>query len=124
MEIRIQDIVERLKAYRQLEGVLIATEDGLPMAGSMPGGPDANTWSGFGPQFFREFDKEAAALSLGTPRRCVIVLQDRCFTIWREAGVYLILSHALDQISPEFEEQNAVLIREIARRCEQQPATA
>ena len=123
IEVRIPEMVERLKVHRQLEGVFVSTEDGLPLAGSMPEGMDANAWGGIGPKFFRKLDQETQIVSLGKPRRCTFVLQNRCVTICHEPGIYLILSHRLENLSPEFEEHTSILALEIAPRCEKQDAS-
>lgn len=105
-------------------GLLVATQDGLPLAGHMPEGLDANTWSGFGPHLFRKLHHEDPALPKGKPRRCLLAFGDHCFSFWNEQGIYLICRHDLNQMTADFERDSAALAAGLAGYCKRHASAA
>ncbi len=122
-ELRIPEIAEQIRVRFNLLGVMIATEDGLPMAGSLPSGLDSNAWCGLSHLLFQRFSKNGKATRT-EPRRCMLSLGTSWLTIWwQDHGIYLIFVHHLETVTAEFEQRGAVLAREVALQCQQQNRT-
>lgn len=117
-KLRIQDIAEQARIHFNMVGVLIATKDGLPLAGSMPSGWDLDFWSSMGPLLFRKFDKENIS-HWGRPHRCILSMGDTWITFWNQGGIYLVLSHEMKAMTREFEERNRLFLQELSRYCQQ-----
>jgi len=122
--LRLQDLVERARQKLGVSGLLVAAQDGLPLAGHVPEGLDANAWSSFGPHLFRKLHLEDPALPPGKPRRFLLAFGEDCFSFWNEQGIYLICRHALKQMTPEFERSSALLADGLARYCKQHASAA
>ncbi|MFZ4693973.1 MAG: hypothetical protein ACOYMV_02505 [Verrucomicrobiia bacterium] len=121
---RLQDLVELARQKLDVPGLLVAAQDGLPLAGKMPEGLDANAWSGIGPQLFRKFSHEGKALELEKPRRCLLGLGPNWFTLWSEQGIYLICCHGAEKVNPEFDQASSMLAAGLARFCKQHATAA
>jgi hypothetical protein len=119
-EIQIQEIADKIRNKFNYLGVLIATEDGLPLVGSMPSGYDTNGWSSIGGHLFKKFDSQESTTSFGRPHRYMLLLDRSWFTIWHGKGIYFIVAHSGDVINPEFDQQNAILVQEVAQFCQHQ----
>lgn len=122
--LRLQDLVELARQKLDVPGLLVAAQDGLPLAGKMPEGLDANAWSGIGPQLFRKFSQEGKALELEKPRRCLLGLGQNWFTLWSEQGIYLICCHGAEKVNPEFDQASSILAAGLARFCKQHATAA
>lgn len=121
---RLQDVVEMVRQKLGVPGLLVAAQDGLPLAGKMPEGLDANAWSGIGPQLFRKFGQEGKVLELGKPRRCLLGLGPNWFTLWSEQGIYLICCHGIEKVNPEFDQASSTLAAGLTRFCKQHATAA
>ncbi|MDD2710325.1 MAG: hypothetical protein PHV34_20270 [Verrucomicrobiae bacterium] len=117
----MRDVAEKIRVQLQIQQVLLATEDGLPLSSCMDH-DTANAWSGIGAKLFRKCNQEASLSPLGAAKHCLIVLPSGCFSLWHEPGVHLILSHSLENLTPSLDETGAALTRELAAFCKQ-PAT-
>jgi len=122
-ELRIPEIAEQIRVRFNLLGVMIATEDGLPMAGSLPSDLDSNAWCGLGHLLFQRFSKNGGATRT-EPRRCMLSFGTFWLTIWQDHGIYLLFVHQLETVTAEFEQRGAVLAREVALQCQQQNKTS
>jgi hypothetical protein len=123
-EMRIQDLVEQIRKKWTLNGVLIATSDGLPIVSSLSDDIDMHIWSRIAPLLFRKLDIDESANGSGKAHRSIVSSGGLWYSIYHEAGIFLILIHSLDMIQPQFEERNISLIREISRQHQKQLKTA
>ncbi len=122
--IRLQDVAAKIRTRLNSLGVLVATEDGLPLVSAMPAGADLNGWSSIGTHVFRKLEQVSHKLSFGTPQRCLLSIDDCWITVWHDHGVYMVVRHGLEQISPEFEMQISELGKAIAEHCRTQHAAS
>jgi predicted regulator of Ras-like GTPase activity (Roadblock/LC7/MglB family) len=119
-DLRIQDLVEQIRKKWNLNGVVIATGDGLPIVSSVPADIDMHIWSRVAPLLFRKFDSDEKSMLNGKPRRTIVSSGGLWFSIYFDGGIFLILIHPIDSIQKDFEERNTALIQEIARQHQKQ----
>ncbi len=116
--VKLQDVAEKIRTKYALSGVLVATSDGLPLLSAMPAGTDLNGWSSIGAHVFQKLDEVGRKLSFGAPQRCLLSLGDSWVTLWHDHGVYMVVCHEMDKVSPDFESTLAELGKAIAAHCQ------
>lgn len=108
--------MEKIRTKFNYNGVLLATDDGLPIVSAVAKDIDVQVWSRLAPLLYRKWDTEEGASSLGKASRVIVSSGGLWFSIYQENGMYLIVIHPLSTLQKEFEERNQALINEISRQ--------
>jgi hypothetical protein len=116
-DVKLPEIAQKVKEKMKLEGVLIATKDGLPLVTAMPGQFDVNSWSGFASHLFKKFGEDGHSLA-GSPKKYLLSLGSSWISAYDEKGIYLFLVHSLDVLTPEFEQQGFKLAKDLSQFCD------
>jgi competence ComEA-like helix-hairpin-helix protein len=114
-ELTLQEIVRLAGKLSGIDGCMLATGDGLFLAGELPPHLDQGSISVFAPQLFKKVGRYARELKVGSIRRFTIFTDTQPISIFRAGDVYLIVIHDAHRFSKALLRRCERISQEIAR---------
>lgn len=118
-ELTLQEIVRHTGKLPGLQGCMLATSDGLFLAGELPPHLDVEAISVFAPQLFKRVTRYTKELKVGEARRFTLFTDEQPVSIFGADDVFLVVIHDRKHFSKRLLRQCERISQEIARLCRQ-----